>query len=114
MQILSDGSTPESITVAAIFDDDVTHRFRLKHQFICTSPTGSARVMGDQRVLAVPRPPDSLATLSDLYVHSTGIVDAPAPTSESESCVFAAATPSDIQTLVDVPCRTLDVEYKSW
>jgi hypothetical protein len=59
-------------------------------------------------------PPDSLATLSDLDVQSAGDVDTPAPTSASESCVFAAATPSDIQTLVDVPCRTLDVEYKSW
>ena len=32
----------------------------------------------------------------------------------SESGVFAAATPTDLQALVDTPCRALDVEYKSW
>ncbi len=32
----------------------------------------------------------------------------------SESGVFAAATPCDLQALISVPCRTLDVEYKSW
>ena len=32
----------------------------------------------------------------------------------TESGIFAPATPSDVQALVDTPCRTLDVEYKSW
>lgn len=31
-----------------------------------------------------------------------------------ESAVFAAAAPSDVQALIDTPCRSLDVEYKSW
>lgn len=34
--------------------------------------------------------------------------------STPEDLVFAAASPSDIQDLVDSPCRTLDAEYKSW
>lgn len=38
--------------------------------------------------------------------------DAPSPLVESG--VFAPATPSDVQALVDTPCRALDVEYKGW
>lgn len=36
-----------------------------------------------------------------------------APTG-AEDLVFNAAAPSDIQDLIDSPCRSLDVEYKSW
>ncbi len=32
----------------------------------------------------------------------------------AEDIAFAAAAPSDIQDLIDSPCRTLEVEYKSW
>lgn len=31
-----------------------------------------------------------------------------------EDMMFAAAVPSDIQDLIDSPCRALEVEYKSW
>jgi len=31
-----------------------------------------------------------------------------------ESDVFAATAPSDLQALIDDPCRSLDVEYKGW
>src|SRR6202044_1944391 len=31
-----------------------------------------------------------------------------------EDTVFEAAAPSDVQDLVDAPCRTLEIEYKSW
>lgn len=31
-----------------------------------------------------------------------------------EDAVFAAATPGDIQELVEAPCRALELEYKSW
>src|SRR5581483_4478978 len=31
-----------------------------------------------------------------------------------EDAVFAAATPCDLQALVEAPCRALEVEYKSW
>lgn len=31
-----------------------------------------------------------------------------------EDLVFQAAAPTDLQDLVDTPCRSLDVEYKSW
>jgi hypothetical protein len=31
-----------------------------------------------------------------------------------EDAVFQAAAPSDIQDLIDAPCRTLEVEYKGW
>lgn len=31
-----------------------------------------------------------------------------------ESGVFAATAPSDAQALIDTPCRSLEVEYKSW
>lgn len=36
----------------------------------------------------------------------------PRPT--PEEAIFAAAAPCDMQDLVEVPCRSLDVEYKSW
>jgi hypothetical protein len=31
-----------------------------------------------------------------------------------EDAVFQATGPSDVQDLIDAPCRSLDVEYKSW
>jgi hypothetical protein len=31
-----------------------------------------------------------------------------------EDTVFEAAAPSDVRDLVDAPCRTLEIEYKSW
>jgi hypothetical protein len=40
--------------------------------------------------------------------------DESALTLSLESSVFAAAAPTELQALVDTPCRTLDVEYKSW
>ena len=59
-------------------------------------------------------PLKSLAPLSDHDAQSAGHADMPASATASESAVFAAAAPSDLQSLVDTPCRTLDVEYKSW
>jgi hypothetical protein len=40
--------------------------------------------------------------------------DAATPSALLESGIFAPATPSDVQALVDTPCRALDVEYKGW
>ena len=31
-----------------------------------------------------------------------------------EEMVFAAAAPGDIRDMVEAPCRSLEVEYKSW
>ena len=59
-------------------------------------------------------PLEALAPLSDLDVLSDSHSDTLAPTPAAESAVFAAAAPSDLQALVDTPCRSLDVEYKSW
>ena len=59
-------------------------------------------------------PLKSLAPLSDHDAQSAGHAEMPASATASESAVFAAAAPSDLQSLVDTPCRTLDVEYKSW
>src|ERR1700688_2788035 len=59
-------------------------------------------------------PLEALAPLSDLDVLSDSHSDTLAPTPAAEGAVFAAAAPSDLQALIDTPCRTLDVEYKSW
>ena len=34
--------------------------------------------------------------------------------SGAEEAIFLSAAPSDIQDLIESPCRSLDVEYKSW
>jgi hypothetical protein len=52
-----------------------------------------------------PLPSDDLQPANDVFVPSPAF---------SESRIFAAATPSELQVLVDAPCRTLEVEYKSW
>jgi hypothetical protein len=36
------------------------------------------------------------------------------PSFGHEDTVFEAAAPSDVRDLVDAPCRTLEIEYKSW
>lgn len=53
---------------------------------------------------AHPLPANDLlpATASDLAVAT------------AEDVTFQAAAPSDIQDLIDTPCRALEVEYKSW
>jgi hypothetical protein len=57
-------------------------------------------------------PPDSLAPLTDEELRQTASADSSAPV--AENYVFTAATPSDVQALVDHPCRALDIEYKGW
>ena len=59
-------------------------------------------------------PLESLAQLSDLDAQAANQPATIAPPLPSESGVFAAAAPSDLQALIDTPCRSLDVEYKSW
>jgi Putative DNA-binding domain len=59
-------------------------------------------------------PLESLAQLSDLDAQPANRPATTSPTADLESSVFAAAAPSDLQALVDTPCRSLDVEYKSW
>jgi hypothetical protein len=57
-------------------------------------------------------PSEALEPLSDLDLQPAN--DEGALTLSLESSVFAAAAPTELQALVDTPCRTLDVEYKSW
>ncbi len=50
-----------------------------------------------------------------LPANDTGPLDPPAiPAGSPEDAVFVASASSDLQDLVDVPCRALEVEYKSW
>jgi hypothetical protein len=57
-------------------------------------------------------PSEALEPLSDLDLQPAN--DEGALTLSLESSVFAAAAPTELQALVDTPCRTLEVEYKSW
>ena len=57
-------------------------------------------------------PSEAIESLPELDLQPAN--DEGAPASLLESAVFSGATSSDLQSLVDTPCRTLDVEYKSW
>jgi hypothetical protein len=52
-----------------------------------------------------PLPNDDLQPANDACLPAAAM---------AENGVFAPATPSDVQALVDAPCWALDVEYKSW
>lgn len=54
--------------------------------------------------LAPPQPANDMASQRDAD---------PSPF-RMEEATFVAAAPGDIQDLIDAPCRTLEVEYKSW
>lgn len=53
-----------------------------------------------------PLPADDIEPANDVH--------APFRTPAAESGIFAAAPPCDLQALINAPCRTLEVEYKSW
>ena len=57
-------------------------------------------------------PSEAIESLPELDLQPAN--DEGTPASLLESAVFSGATPGDLQSLVDTPCRTLDVEYKSW
>jgi hypothetical protein len=65
-------------------------------------------------------PSEALAPLAPDHRLVANDVDPPDVAANSqfrptlEDVVFSAAAPSDLQDLVEAPCRALEVEYKSW
>jgi hypothetical protein len=55
-------------------------------------------------------PPDAFAP----PLPANDVAPSDAAPSAAEDAVFQSAAASDIQDVIDFPCRTLEVEYKSW